>query len=78
MGWPVVVWLIGVTAWLGSWYACITDCLPMLRYMVSGQRYALAYVSIIRGYFYYSPCPSSLPVYSYLAVVPDRSHRAQL
>lgn len=29
--WPVVHWLIGTVAWLGSWYACVIECLPMLR-----------------------------------------------
>jgi hypothetical protein len=29
--WPVIDWCIGTVAWLGSWYACITECLPMLK-----------------------------------------------
>jgi hypothetical protein len=28
--WPWIEWCIGTVAWLGSWYACIAECLPML------------------------------------------------
>ncbi len=30
--WPCIKWLIGTVAcWLGSWYACVAERLPMLR-----------------------------------------------
>jgi hypothetical protein len=29
--WPVIEWCIGSVAWLGSWYACVAECLPMLQ-----------------------------------------------
>jgi hypothetical protein len=29
--WPGIKWVIGTVAWLGGWYACLAECMPMLR-----------------------------------------------
>jgi hypothetical protein len=29
--WPGIKWLIGLVAWLASYYAAVAECLPMLR-----------------------------------------------
>jgi hypothetical protein len=31
--WLGIHWLIGTAAWLGSWYACVIECMPILRYL---------------------------------------------
>jgi hypothetical protein len=33
--WPCINWVIGTVAWLGSWYACVAECLPVLRLVVA-------------------------------------------
>ena len=27
--WPGIKWLIKTVAWVGSWYACIAQCIPI-------------------------------------------------